>query len=99
MIFVLNSDIICDFPFAELIKYHKKHGKEASIVLATVKDPSRFGVVVMNEEQKIERFVEKPKDFISNKINAGIYLLNFSVIDRIPDRFCMIEKEIFPKLA
>lgn len=43
--------------------------------------------------------MEKPKDFISNKINAGIYLLNTSVIDRIPLRFCMIEKEIFPQLA
>lgn len=53
MIFVLNSDIICDFPFAELIKFHKAHGKAASIVLATVEDPSRFGVVVTNEHQRI----------------------------------------------
>lgn len=68
-------------------------------MLAQVEDPSRFGVVVTNEEQRIEKFVEKPKNFISNKINAGIYLLNCSIIDSIPDRFCMIEKEIFPKLA
>lgn len=37
MIFVLNSDIVCDFPFADLLQFHKNHGKEASIVLATVK--------------------------------------------------------------
>jgi mannose-1-phosphate guanylyltransferase len=63
-------------------------------VLATVENPSRFGVVVTREEEEgiiIEKFVEKPKEFISNKINAGIYLLNLSVIDRIPkDEFCMI---------
>lgn len=68
-------------------------------MLAQVEDPSRFGVVVTNEEQRIEKFVEKPKNFISNKISAGIYLLDCSIIDSIPDRFCMIEKEIFPKLA
>lgn len=68
-------------------------------MLATVQDPSRFGVVVTNEQHRIEKFVEKPKEFISNKINAGIYLLDLKVIDRIPERFCMIEKEIFPQLA
>ena len=91
--FVFNSDIICDFPLKQLLDFHKTHNKKASIVLATVQDPSRFGVVVTEPEtQKILRFVEKPKEFISNKINAGIYLLNTSVIDTIPERFCMIEK-------
>ena len=90
MFFVFNSDIICDFPLTELIDFHKSHGKSASIVLATVEDPSRFGVVVTNQKQRIEKFVQKPKEFISNKINAGIYLLNLSVIDSIPNRFCMI---------
>lgn len=48
---------------------------------------------------KVKSFVEKPVQFISNKINAGMYLLNVSVLNRIPERFCMIEKEIFPALA
>jgi dTDP-glucose pyrophosphorylase len=49
-----------------------------------VDDPSKYGVVVneMNSS-KIERFVEKPKEFISNKINAGMYILNPSVLERI----------------
>jgi mannose-1-phosphate guanylyltransferase len=68
-------------------------------VLATVADPSRFGVIVSNSDGKVASFVEKPNYFISNKINAGIYLLNVSVLDRIPQRFCMIEKEIFPQMA
>ncbi len=62
-------------------------------------DPSRFGVVVSDPDGKVKSFVEKPVNFISNKINAGIYLLNVSVIDRIPERFCMIEKETFPAMA
>ncbi|KAL5647389.1 hypothetical protein ACJX0J_041744, partial [Zea mays] len=48
--FVLNSDVISEYPFAKLIKFHKCHGGE------------------------VERFVEKPKIFVGNKINAGIYL-------------------------
>jgi len=48
LLFVLNSDIVCDYPLQELIASHKQHGKEGTIVLATVEDPSRFGVIVTN---------------------------------------------------
>lgn len=47
----------------------------------------------------MERFVEKPKQYVGNHINAGIYVLNTSVLDRMPERFCMIETEIYPKMA
>jgi mannose-1-phosphate guanylyltransferase len=83
-ILVFNSDIICDYPLQKLIEFHKAHGKEGTIVLATVEDPSRFGVVLMETDGRINKFIEKPKDFVSNKINAGIYILNTPVIDRIP---------------
>lgn len=54
----------------------------------------------MEEETgKVERFVEKPKMFVGNKINAGIYLINPSVLDRIELKPTSIEKEIFPKIA
>lgn len=54
----------------------------------------------MEEETgKVERFVEKPKIFVGNKINAGIYLLNPSVLDRIQLKPTSIEKEVFPKIA
>ena len=43
--------------------------------------------------------MEKPKEFVGDNINAGFYLLNVSVIDKIPMRFCMLEKETFPQLA
>ena len=99
LFFVFNSDIICDYPLEELKQFHKKNGGEGSIVLATVEDPSRFGVIVSDEAGRVNSFVEKPNYFISNKINAGIYLLNVSVLDRIPERFCMNEKEIFPQMA
>nr|VZI11324.1 unnamed protein product [Spirometra erinaceieuropaei] len=71
-----------------------------SYFLTKVEEPSKFGVVLYDEETgQVKRFVEKPQDFVGNKINAGIYLLNPSIISRIPLRPTSIEKEIFPVLA
>lgn len=82
--FVLNSDVICEFPFEQMVDFHKAHGGEGTIAVTRVDDPSKYGVVVNKKESsKIERFVEKPKEFISNKINAGMYILNPTVLDRI----------------
>ncbi|KAJ6902175.1 mannose-1-phosphate guanylyltransferase 1-like [Populus alba x Populus x berolinensis] len=98
--FVLNSDVISEYPLKQMIDFHKAHGGEASIMVTKVDEPSKYGVVVTEESTgKVERFVEKPKIFVGNKINAGIYLLNPSVIDRIELRPTSIEKEIFPKIA
>ncbi|KAG9138834.1 hypothetical protein Leryth_007453 [Lithospermum erythrorhizon] len=98
--FVLNSDVISDYPFKEMIAFHKSHGGEASLLVTKVDEPSKYGVVVMEESTgQVERFVEKPKLFVGNKINAGIYLLSPSVLDRIELRPTSIEKEIFPEIA
>ncbi|CAH8330877.1 unnamed protein product [Eruca vesicaria subsp. sativa] len=101
--FVLNSDVICEYPLLEMIEFHKNHGAEASIMVTKVDDPSKYGVVVMEEEAteeaRVESFVEKPKHFVGDKINAGIYLLNPSVLDRIELKRTSVEKEIFPKIA
>lgn len=70
--FVLNSDIICDFPFRELEKFHRQHGHEGTIVVTKVEEPSKYGVVLYNDVGCIEDFIEKPQEFISNKINAGM---------------------------
>ena len=69
--FVLNSDIICDFPFKELLSFHLNHGKEGTIVVTKVEEPSKYGVIICNENGKINSFIEKPVEFVSNKINAG----------------------------
>lgn len=49
-----------------------------------MEEPSKYGVVVFNPgDGKIERFVEKPQVFVSNKINAGMYIFNPSMLRRI----------------
>ncbi|XP_035222292.1 mannose-1-phosphate guanyltransferase beta-A-like isoform X3 [Stegodyphus dumicola] len=97
--FVLNSDIICDFPFKDMVAFHKHHGREGTIVVTRVEEPAKYGVVVYDEQGKIQRFVEKPQEFVSNKINAGLYMLNPSVLNRIELRPTSIEKEVFPEMV
>lgn len=98
--FVLNSDIICNFPFEELLAYHKKHGGEGTIMVTKVEEPSKYGVVVFDAQSgKVDRFVEKPKEFVGNKINAGIYLFNPTILNRIEEKPTSIEKETFPAMA
>ncbi|XP_015381217.1 probable mannose-1-phosphate guanylyltransferase 3 isoform X2 [Citrus sinensis] len=98
--FVLNSDVISEYPLKQMIEFHRGRGGEASIMVTNVDEPSKYGVVVMEETTgKVEKFVEKPKNFVGNKINAGIYLLNPSVLDRIELKPTSIEKEVFPEIA
>ncbi|XP_065828878.1 mannose-1-phosphate guanyltransferase beta-A-like [Oscarella lobularis] len=97
--FVLNSDVICDYPFEDMVKFHKSHGKEGTIMVTKVDEPSKYGVVVYKSDGQIEKFAEKPKVFVSNKINAGLYIFNLAILDRISLRPTSIEKEIFPAMA
>uniref|UniRef100_A0A0M3HSE2 mannose-1-phosphate guanylyltransferase n=1 Tax=Ascaris lumbricoides TaxID=6252 RepID=A0A0M3HSE2_ASCLU len=95
--FVLNSDVICEFPFRQMIQFHKSHGRQGTIA---VEEPSKYGVCVFNEKTgKIDSFVEKPQEYVGNKINAGMYILSPSVLDRIPLSPTSIEKEVFPEMA
>jgi len=97
--FVLNADVICEFPFQELLDFHKSHGGEGTILVTKVEEPSKYGVVIANEHGKIERFVEKPAVYVGNKINAGIYIFNPEILNRIQIQPTSIEKEIFPEMA
>lgn len=97
--FVLNSDIICDYPFQRMIEFHKSHKAEGTIVVTRVDEPSKYGVVVYDQQGLVERFVEKPTEFVSNKINAGLYIFNKTILDRIDLKPTSIEKETFPAMA
>jgi mannose-1-phosphate guanylyltransferase len=99
--FVLNSDVICDYPFKQMADFHKAHGDEGTIIVTKVEEPSKYGVVVHkpNHASRIDRFVEKPIEFVGNRINAGIYILNPSVLKRIELRPTSIEQETFPSMT
>ena len=65
-----------------------------------VDEPSKYGVVVYKADTgQIDSFVEKPQEFVSNKINAGMYIFSPEMLNRIQLRPTSIEKEVFPKMA
>lgn len=97
--FVLNSDVVCEYPLSDFLAFHKQSGGDATILVTRVDDPSKYGVVVTDAAGKVERFVEKPQVFVGDKINAGIYVINPSVLERIELRPTSIEKEVFPAVA
>jgi mannose-1-phosphate guanylyltransferase len=99
---VVNGDVLTDLDYGWLVDEHRRLGAEATIHLIAVDDPSRFGVVATDDSGRVLSFVEKPAPGTepSNLINAGTYVLEPSVIDRIPDgRKVSVEREIFPELA
>eukprot|EP01015_Nassula_variabilis_P025354 TRINITY_DN4947_c0_g1_i10.p1 TRINITY_DN4947_c0_g1~~TRINITY_DN4947_c0_g1_i10.p1 ORF type:complete len:256 (+),score=34.60 TRINITY_DN4947_c0_g1_i10:29-769(+) len=81
------------------IDTHQQHGKEGTIFLTSVDEPSRYGVVLTEENGQVKSFIEKPQDFVGNKINAGLYLFSKSVIERIKPVPTSLEREIFPQMA
>lgn len=97
--FVLNSDVSCDYPFEQMIEFQKKTAAGGVLLATPVEDPSKFGVIIYDDSGKIERFVEKPQQFISRYINAGIYYFTPAIFDRIELRPTSIEKEVFPAMA
>jgi NDP-sugar pyrophosphorylase family protein len=83
---VINGDVLTDLDLTELVAFHRERGGEATIALTPVDDPSAFGVVPTDEAGRVTAFIEKPPrdEAPTNFINAGFYVLEPSVLDRIP---------------
>ena len=99
---VANGDIMTALPIADLVSFHRDIGREATIHLTPVDDPSSFGVVELSAVNLVQRFVEKPApgESSSNLINAGTYVMEPSVLDRIPaDVPVSVERATFPQLV
>ena len=99
---VLNGDVLTDLDIGAMVASHRAAGAEATLALTEVDDPSRYGVVPTDAEGRVVGFVEKPdaESAPSRWINAGTYVLEPSILDRIPDgRPVSIEREVFPAMA
>ena len=98
----LNGDVLTDMDLTELVGRHREAGARATISLTAVEDPSRFGVVVTDDDGHVVDFVEKPEPGTapSNWINAGTYVLEPSALASVaPGQKSSIEREVFPALA
>jgi mannose-1-phosphate guanylyltransferase len=99
---VVNGDVLTELDVSGLVAFHRERGAEATVALTPVEDPSAFGVVPTDDEGRVVAFIEKPPpgEAPTNLINAGTYVLEPSVLARIPDgRRVSIERETFPALV
>lgn len=101
---VLNGDILTDVIISKVIKQHQETNAEATICLTPVENPSAYGLVETDDEKRILRFLEKPKpeelkDLTANNVNAGIYVLEPSILDLIPEgENYSFEYNVFPEI-
>lgn len=98
---VISGDGVTDFDLMEAVRFHKEKGAKATLVLAHVPNPVEFGVVITDDEQRIQRFLEKPStsEIFSDTVNTGTYILEPEVLDYLPaDQECDFSKDLFPLL-
>ena len=98
---VISGDALCDFDLGKLVKFHRKNGAAVTIGLKSVENPLEFGIVVTDDDGRIERFLEKPSwgQVFSDTINTGVYVLEPEVLQHVPtDRPYDFSKELFPLL-
>lgn len=100
---VVNGDVLTDLDLGALVAFHERNGAEATIALTLVDDASAFGLVSCDDDGRVRAFVEKPSDPArrhAGEVNAGTYVLEPSVLARIPlGRPVSIEREVFPLMA
>jgi mannose-1-phosphate guanylyltransferase len=98
----MNADVLAEIDVTALVEFHRSRGAQATIALTPVEDPSLFGVVAVDATGKVESFIEKPgaQEAPTNLINAGVYVLEPSFLDLIPEGGRVsVEREVFPALV
>ena len=99
---VVNGDVLTDLDVGALIAAHDRTGAEGTIALHRVEDPSAYGVVPTDAAGRVTAFIEKPPrdEAPTDLINAGTYVLEPSVLDRIePDARVNVERVTFPAMV
>ena len=97
----LNGDVLSGLELERLIEDHKSSGALATITLTSVEDPTDYGLVEVDHDMVVRRFIEKPAadEVTTSLVNAGIYVLQPEVLEMIPpNQEVSIEREIFPEL-
>jgi len=100
-VLIISGDVLTDFDLTAALEFHNKRNADATIVLTSVPNPRQFGVVIVDDEGNITRFLEKPSwgEVFSDTINTGIYILEHHVLDMIPYKEDYdFSKNLFPNM-
>ncbi len=97
---VVNGDIFTDLNLAKMLDFHQRRQAQMTISLERVEDPTPYGVVDMEADGRLRRFVEKPsrEEAPSNYINAGVWLFEPEMLQKMPPagQPFSVEREFWP---
>jgi mannose-1-phosphate guanylyltransferase len=100
-VIVCNGDILTDLDLSALVEYHLSKGAAVTITLTPVEDPTAYGLVPLDDDGRIIKFLEKPSwdQVVTNMINAGTYVLDPRVLELVPPgENYSFERQLFPDL-
>jgi mannose-1-phosphate guanylyltransferase len=96
---VFNGDILSGADLGALVRAHRDASADVTLHLQRVDDPSRFGSVPTDDDNRVTAFLEKTPNPPTDQINAGCYVFRRSVVESIPaGRRVSVERETFPGL-
>ncbi len=98
---VISGDALTDIDLSDLIAFHKNNNALVTVALARVPDPLEFGIVIVDDNGKIQRFLEKPTwgQVFSDTVNTGIYVMEPEVLDHVAaGQVVDWSADVFPKL-
>lgn len=98
---IISGDALTDFDLSKVIEFHKAKGSKATIVMTRVENPLEFGVVITDEEGRVQRFLEKPSssEVFSDTINTGIYVIEPELLQLLPaNEESDFSKDLFPEI-
>src|SRR5207247_11472617 len=97
----LNGDVLTDLDLGAMLAQHETRGAQASIYLTPVENPTAYGLVELEADGRVRRFLEKPgwDEVTTTPVNGGVYVLERPVPDLIPKgQVFSMEREFFPLL-
>ena len=85
---VISGDALTDIDLTALVSFHKKQGALVTVALTRVPNPLEFGIIIADEDGRIQRFLEKPTwgQVFSDTVNTGIYVMEPEVLAQVPAR-------------
>jgi mannose-1-phosphate guanylyltransferase len=99
-VLVLNGDVLSGHDLSAQLAEHERSGAALTLHLTEVADARAFGCVPLDDTGRVISFLEKMDQPVTNRINAGCYVFNRSVIDVIPaGRPVSVERETFPEMV
>jgi mannose-1-phosphate guanylyltransferase len=96
---IFNGDVLSGCDLGALLTCHADSGAEATLHLTKVEDPRAFGCVSTDGDGRVQAFLEKDPNPVTDQINAGTYVFRRSVVESIPTgRAVSVERETFPEM-